>query len=174
MICQMATHSRILVWRICMDRGAWQATVYRIAKGRIRLKWLSMHMSSHLILEVALWGRCCYACFYTGRNWCSKKVNVLPKVKELVSNRPKCLRSRGLFLVTMKSPISSHVDWSWISTQACKSTPSSLGWGVVLGVIGNLTSHPDSVHYKHRGPRQIAFPLEACMPSMTNRLPGAM
>ena len=29
----IATHSSILSWRIPMDRGAWQATVHRIAKG---------------------------------------------------------------------------------------------------------------------------------------------
>ena len=28
----MATHSSILAWRIPMDRGAWQATVHRIAE----------------------------------------------------------------------------------------------------------------------------------------------
>ena len=28
----MATHSGILAWRIPMDRGAWQATVHRVAK----------------------------------------------------------------------------------------------------------------------------------------------
>ena len=28
----MATHSSILAWRICMDRGAWQATVHGVAK----------------------------------------------------------------------------------------------------------------------------------------------
>ena len=28
----MATHSRILTWRIPMDRKAWQATVHRAAK----------------------------------------------------------------------------------------------------------------------------------------------
>ena len=27
---EMATHSSILVWRIPMDRGAWQATVERV------------------------------------------------------------------------------------------------------------------------------------------------
>ena len=26
----MATHSSILAWKIPMDRGAWQATVYRV------------------------------------------------------------------------------------------------------------------------------------------------
>ena len=30
----MATHSRILAWRIPKDRGAWQAAVHGIAKNR--------------------------------------------------------------------------------------------------------------------------------------------
>ena len=30
----MATHFSILAWRIPMDRGAWQATVHRVAKSR--------------------------------------------------------------------------------------------------------------------------------------------
>ena len=33
----MAIHSSILAWRIPMDRGAWQATVHRVAKSRTRL-----------------------------------------------------------------------------------------------------------------------------------------
>ena len=33
----VATHSSILAWRIAMDRGAWQATVHGVAKGRTRL-----------------------------------------------------------------------------------------------------------------------------------------
>ena len=33
----MATHSGILAWRICMDRGAWQATVHGVTKSRTRL-----------------------------------------------------------------------------------------------------------------------------------------
>ena len=28
----MATHTSILAWRILMDRGAWRATVYGVAK----------------------------------------------------------------------------------------------------------------------------------------------
>ena len=28
----MATHSSILAWRLPMDRGAWQATIHRVAK----------------------------------------------------------------------------------------------------------------------------------------------
>jgi len=34
----MATHSRILAWRIPMDRGAWQATVHEVAKSQTQLR----------------------------------------------------------------------------------------------------------------------------------------
>ena len=34
----MATHSTILAWRICMDRGAWQATVQRVTKSQTGMK----------------------------------------------------------------------------------------------------------------------------------------
>ena len=33
----MATHFSILVWRICMNRGVWQAAVHGVAKGQTRL-----------------------------------------------------------------------------------------------------------------------------------------
>ena len=33
----VATQSSILAWRIPMDRGAWQATVHRVAKTQIPL-----------------------------------------------------------------------------------------------------------------------------------------
>ena len=33
----MATHSSILAWRNPMDRGAWWATVYGVAKSRTQL-----------------------------------------------------------------------------------------------------------------------------------------
>ena len=33
----MATHSNILAWRIPVNRGAWQAAVHGIVKGRTRL-----------------------------------------------------------------------------------------------------------------------------------------
>ena len=39
----MTTHSSILVWRILIDRGAWQATVHGVSKSQTRLKQLSMH-----------------------------------------------------------------------------------------------------------------------------------
>ena len=34
---EMATSSSILAWKIPMDRGAWRATVHRIAKSWTRL-----------------------------------------------------------------------------------------------------------------------------------------
>ena len=34
----MATYSSILAWRILMDRGAWRATVHRVAKSQKGLK----------------------------------------------------------------------------------------------------------------------------------------
>ena len=34
----MATHSSILVWRITMDRGAWQAIVHGVAKSWTQLR----------------------------------------------------------------------------------------------------------------------------------------
>ena len=33
----MATHSRILVWRIPMDRGTWQAAVHGVTKSQTQL-----------------------------------------------------------------------------------------------------------------------------------------
>ena len=34
----LATHSSTLAWRIPMDRGAWWATVHRVAKSQLRLR----------------------------------------------------------------------------------------------------------------------------------------
>ena len=38
----MATHSSALAWRIPMDRGAWWATVHRVAHNQALMKQLSM------------------------------------------------------------------------------------------------------------------------------------
>ena len=38
----MATHSHILTWRIPKERGAWWATVHRVAKSWTGLKQLSL------------------------------------------------------------------------------------------------------------------------------------
>ena len=50
----MTTHSSILAWRIPLDRGAWQATVHRVAKSRT---WLSNtctppDLSTHLPIRL--------------------------------------------------------------------------------------------------------------------------
>ena len=39
----MAAHSSILAWRTPMVRGAWRATVHRVAQSQTPLKQLSMH-----------------------------------------------------------------------------------------------------------------------------------
>ena len=39
----MATQSSILAWRIPMDRGAWQATVHRVAKSRTCVQLSTQH-----------------------------------------------------------------------------------------------------------------------------------
>ena len=39
----LATHSSILAWRISMDSGAWQATVYGVIENWTQLKRLSTH-----------------------------------------------------------------------------------------------------------------------------------
>ena len=44
----MATHSSILAWRIPMERGAWWATVHRIAQTWTRLKRFSTHARTSL------------------------------------------------------------------------------------------------------------------------------
>ena len=33
----MVTHSSILAWEVCMDRGTWQATVHELAKSLTQL-----------------------------------------------------------------------------------------------------------------------------------------
>ena len=43
----MATHSRILVWRILMDRVAWWATVHRVPQSRTQLKRFSKKTCTH-------------------------------------------------------------------------------------------------------------------------------
>ena len=42
---EMATHSSTLAWKIPMNRGAWWATVYGVAKSWTQLKRLGMHIS---------------------------------------------------------------------------------------------------------------------------------
>ena len=46
------THSSIPAWRIPMDRGAWRATVRRIAKSWTRLEQLSTQTHTHTHTDV--------------------------------------------------------------------------------------------------------------------------
>ena len=39
----MSSHSLILAWRITMDKGAWQATVQRVAKSQTQLSNKAQH-----------------------------------------------------------------------------------------------------------------------------------
>ena len=43
----MATQSSILALRIPIDKGGWWATVHRVAKSWIQLKWLSTHIHTN-------------------------------------------------------------------------------------------------------------------------------
>ena len=45
-------HSSILAWRVPMDRGAWWATVHRVAKSWTQLKRLSTHTHTHDLIPV--------------------------------------------------------------------------------------------------------------------------
>ena len=47
----MATHSSILAWRIPMGRGAWGATVHRVAKSRTKLS--DSAQRSYLVLLIS-------------------------------------------------------------------------------------------------------------------------
>ena len=48
----MAAHSSILAWRIPMDRGAWWATIHRVAKSHTRLKQFSTQHALALLQEI--------------------------------------------------------------------------------------------------------------------------
>ena len=58
-ISSMATHSRILAWRIPMDRGSWWARVHGVTKSRTWLKCLSTEQPStdNRASHVVQWSR---------------------------------------------------------------------------------------------------------------------
>ena len=66
----MAIHSRVLAWRIPMDRRAWQATVYRVTKS---WTWLSdwAYMKSYYIPGRASYASILYCL------WCVDKEETL-------------------------------------------------------------------------------------------------
>ena len=49
---EMATHSSILAWRVPMDRGAWWATVRRVAKSWTRLRDVTFTFSNSISTNV--------------------------------------------------------------------------------------------------------------------------
>ena len=73
----MATHSTILAWRICMDRGAWQATVQRVTKSQTWLKQLSTHTLYDVVFQslsrvplfATQWTAACQAPLSSNTSW---------------------------------------------------------------------------------------------------------
>ena len=51
----MATPSRILAWRIPMDRGVWWAIVHEVAKSRTRLSGEAQHRQAGTLAESVQW-----------------------------------------------------------------------------------------------------------------------
>ena len=50
----MATHSNIPAWRIPMDRGAWQATVYGVAKNWTQLQSMGRKESDKTLIKLGI------------------------------------------------------------------------------------------------------------------------
>ena len=90
----MATHSSILAWRIPMDRGAWHATVHRVAKRQTWLKWLSTHAQATLL---------------GGMPYCKKSTEYIVRKTCLppcsITNQPGHLRPVALLFWAPKSLI---------------------------------------------------------------------
>ena len=49
---EIATHSSILAWRVRMDRGAWWATVRRVAKSWTQLRDITFTFSNSISTNV--------------------------------------------------------------------------------------------------------------------------
>ena len=94
----LATHSSILVWRIPMDRGAWQAAAHSVAKSQTWLKRLSMQHALRIetlyrlmsVLDKDVQGRSVrYLSIFSGsecteilaRSWGSQKLEKYRKSK---------------------------------------------------------------------------------------------
>ena len=90
----MVTHSSILAWRIPMDRGAWHATVHRVAKRQTWLKWLSTHAQATLL---------------GGMPYCKKSTEYIVRKTCLppcsITNQPGHLRPVALLFWAPKSLI---------------------------------------------------------------------
>ena len=51
----IATHSSIFAWRIPMDRDAWQATVYGVAKSQTQLRDKAQHTKTSCHISSIYW-----------------------------------------------------------------------------------------------------------------------
>ena len=83
-------HSNILAWRIPRDRGAWRATVHRVAQSWTRLKWLSMH--AHRVMQGYQF-RSCYS--YFGLGWWYQRTKVRKCEEQLGRSKWKEGEPRG-------------------------------------------------------------------------------
>ena len=100
----MAIHSSILVWRIPMDRGAWRATVHRLAKNRTQLKRLSSSSSklTQISQQFSLWRAS--VC------WKVKRASVQARVRNREAKIYKCLRYRVYTQNFFSHSFLSHFD----------------------------------------------------------------
>ena len=82
----MATHFRILAWRIAMDRGAWRATVHGLQ--RVGHDWTTKHSTVSLLLLAKLrllakiWSSMSRAirneeCIYSAKYYCIRLFSLL-------------------------------------------------------------------------------------------------
>ena len=92
----MATHSRILAWRIPMDRGAWRATFHEVAKSQTQLSNKAQHSIYIYIYE---W---LYNYFYF-LPWCVLFQNLLAEIKGYI----KITSHKHLFCNTFRIPFGS-------------------------------------------------------------------
>ena len=62
----MVIHSSILAWRIPMDRGAWWATVHRVADSDMTEQLSTAHaLTAHSVMDKPwVWGRATGEIFY--------------------------------------------------------------------------------------------------------------
>ena len=87
----MATHSCILAWRIPMDRGAWRATVHRVAKS-----WTWLKKTAHAVWDQGI-------AWISGSSRGSRRYCAACRFQHLVASRilslmPSSLQSACLYI----------------------------------------------------------------------------
>ena len=97
----MATHLSILAWKNPMDRGAWWATVHRVAESQTRRKQVSMHAHMHrYTFLLAL------STFLLDKHHASNAI--VPRTRSVLSHlHSLCLCSDPSFLFYPLSPFGS-------------------------------------------------------------------